>query len=180
MRLWGVRVLIYDEEEAPLRTFTDAVRHEGGAAILIADAHQALSAIVGVSPDVLVVAVDRPGLDPGRLLRLVRTLSPEKGGRTPAVSLSALPALGPDWVGHLDHTPLQGHVVRSAPAAEFVALMEAKAGQWVERRSRQASRAEWPDSVRGDRRCEVREASPPGPDARAAARAWLRAARGRR
>jgi CheY-like chemotaxis protein len=177
MRLWGIRVLVYDEEQEALRHLTDVLRREGGAAIHVTSAHQALATIVGVSPDVMVVAVDRPALDPNRLMRLVRTLSPEKGGRTPAVSLSALPALEVDWRGRCDHTPFQGHLERPGDPERFVELVSDLAGQWVERRHAQVPPPEWPHELQRERRREVRTAVPTEAQYLEVVRDWLRSGR---
>jgi CheY-like chemotaxis protein len=149
------------------------LQREGGAAIHVAGAHQALATIIGVTPDVMVVGVDRPALDAGRLMRLVRTLSPEKGGRIPAVSLSAVPALG-EMRGQCDSAHFQGHLTRPLDGEAFVALMEELSGEWVERRTSQRDRRQWPEEVRVDRRREVRGPRPPKMEA------LLRAQRSRR
>jgi CheY-like chemotaxis protein len=160
MRLWGTRVLIFDDDDALLREAAGALQREGGAVVQVAGAHQALATIVGVTPDVMVVGVDRPALDAGRLMRLVRTLSPEKGGRIPAVSLSAVPPLG-GARGQCEGDHFQGHLVRPLDEDTFVALMAELAGEWVERRQAQRDRRQWPEEVREDRRREVRGPRPP-------------------
>lgn len=160
MRLWGTRVLIFDDDEAFVREAAGVLQREGGAAIHVAGAHQALATIIGVTPDVMVVGVDRPALDAGRLMRLVRTLSPEKGGRTPAASLSAVPALG-DMRGQCDSAHFQGHLTRPLDEEAFVAVMAGLSGEWVERRQAQRDRRQWPEEVRVDRRREIRGPRPP-------------------
>ena len=179
MRLWGIRVLMYDEEPEPLSHLADAVRGEGGVAMHVNGANQALATLVGVTPDVMLVAVDRAALDPGPLLSLVRTLSPEKGGRVPAVSLSALPALEEDWRGRCSRTAFQGHLERPGDREEFVRLLEGLAGQWVERRCVQVPPREWPGPVRGERRREVRPPGPAEDETLPLVRDWLRERRSR-
>ena len=170
MRLWGIRVLIFDDDEALVRDAAAALQREGGAAIHVSGAHQALATIIGVMPDVMVVAVDRPALDAGRLMRLVRTLSPEKGGRIPAVSVSALPAISEGWRGQSDLAHFQAHLVRPLDPEDFVATAASLSGEWVERRQGQRERRQWPQEVRVDRRREVRAPRPP--DMRADLRRW--------
>jgi CheY-like chemotaxis protein len=162
MRLWGTRVLIFDDDEALLRDAAAVLQREGGAAIHVAGAHQALATIIGVTPDLMIVAVDRPALDAGRLMRLVRTLSPEKGGRIPAVSVSALPTLAGDWRGQCDHVHFQAHLVRPLDAELFTATAAELCGRWVERRSAQDDRRALPGEVRVDRRHEERGEGPDG------------------
>jgi CheY-like chemotaxis protein len=157
MRLWGTRVLIFDDDETLVREAAAALMREGGAVVQVTGAHQALATIVGVTPDLMVVAVDRPALDPARLMRLVRTLSPEKGGRIPAVSLSAVPPLGNLGRGQCDPDHFQAHLLRPLDAERFTDTAAALCGSWVERRRRQEERGQWPRGVRGDRRREVRE-----------------------
>jgi CheY-like chemotaxis protein len=170
MRLWGIRVLIFDDDEALVRDAAAALQREGGAAIHVSGAHQALATIIGVMPDVMVVAVDRPALDPGRLVRLVRTLSPEKGGRIPAVSVSALPAITEGWRGQGDIVHYQAHLVRPLDPELLVSTAAALAGEWVERRQGQRERRQWPEEVRVDRRREIRPRRPP--EWRTALRDW--------
>jgi CheY-like chemotaxis protein len=160
MRLWGTRVLIFDDDEALVRSAAAVLQREGGAAIHVSGAHQALATIIGVTPDVMLVGVDRPALDAGRLMRLVRTLSPEKGGRIPAVSLSAVPALG-DMRGQCDGAQFQAHLTRPLDEDAFVTVMEELAGEWVERRQSDRDRRQWPEEVRVDRRREIRARRPP-------------------
>ena len=160
MRLWGTRVLIFDDDEALVGEAAAILQREGGAAIHVEGAHQALATIIGVTPDVMVVGVDRPALDAGRLMRLVRTLSPEKGGRIPAASLSAVPALG-EMRGQCDSAHFQGHLMRPLDEEAFLAVMEELSGEWVERRRSQCDRRQWPEDVREDRRREVRGPRPP-------------------
>jgi len=161
MRLWGTSVLIFDEDEALLREAVAVLHREGGAAIQVSGAHQALATIIGVTPDLMMVAVDRPALDAARLMHLVRTLSPEKGGRIPAVSLSALPPLDEDWRGQCDHAHFQAHLLRPLDAELFAATAAELSGRWVERRLGQRERRQWPQEVRVDRRREERGERPP-------------------
>jgi CheY-like chemotaxis protein len=156
MGVWGTRVLIFDDDEALVREAATALQGQGGAVVQVTGAHQALATIIGVTPDLLVVAVDRPALDPARLMRLVRTLSPEKGGRIPAVSLSAVPALAHMRRGQCEASLFQAHLVRPLDAEAFTALAAELCGRWVERRNGQEDRRQWPPGVRGDRRREVR------------------------
>jgi CheY-like chemotaxis protein len=161
MRLWGTRVLIFDDDEALVREAAAILQREGGAAIHVPGAHQALATIIGVTPDLMLVGVDRPALNAGRLMRLVRTLSPEKGGRIPAVSLSSLPAMDGSWRGQGEMAHFQGHLTRPLEAEAFVELSAELAGEWVERRQAQRDRRQWPEEVREDRRREVRARRPP-------------------
>jgi CheY-like chemotaxis protein len=156
MRLWGTRVLIFDDDEELLHAAAAALQREGGAVVHVTGAHQALAPIIGVTPDLLVVAVDRPGLDPARLMRLVRTLSPEKGGRIPAVSLSAVPPLGRLWRGQCEASLFQAHLLRPLDVEVFREVAGTLCGSWVERRDGRPDRRELPPGVRGDRRREVR------------------------
>jgi CheY-like chemotaxis protein len=156
MRLWGTRVLIFDDDDALRHDAAVALQREGGAVVHVTGPHQALATIIGVTPDLLVVAVDRPGLEPARLMRLVRTLSPEKGGRIPAVSLSAVPPLGRLWRGQCEASLFQGHLLRPLDAEVFLEVADALCGRWVERRHVPRDGDDLPAGVRGDRRREVR------------------------
>jgi len=87
--LEGVRVLVVDDE-VDTRDLLRAVLSKRGARVTTAEsASVALKKIWRRKPDVLISDVGMPGTDGYELMRRVRLLPEERGGRIPAVALTA-------------------------------------------------------------------------------------------
>ena len=87
--LRGVRVLAVDDEP-DARSLLKTVLEQCGAEVrTCGSAAEALAALEESRPDVLVSDIGMPEEDGYGLIRKVRKLSPESGGRTPAVALTA-------------------------------------------------------------------------------------------
>jgi len=114
---------------------------------------EALATVIGVMPDVLLVDIALPGEDGLSLIRKVRTLSPEKGGRIPAASLTAGPA-PPAALDQWRRAGFQRHLSKPFAPDALVSLVDELAGRIVERR---ASGFCAPDARRVGRRERRRE-----------------------
>jgi signal transduction histidine kinase/ActR/RegA family two-component response regulator len=87
--LRGLRVLVVDDE-ADSRALLDRVLGQCHIDVLLAaNAHDALDVIRTQRPDVIISDIGMPGEDGYELLRRVRALPEEAGGRTPAIALTA-------------------------------------------------------------------------------------------
>jgi signal transduction histidine kinase/ActR/RegA family two-component response regulator len=87
--LQGVRVLVVDDE-ADARDLVATVLQQCGAEVTAAgSAAEALDALDRVRPHVLISDVSMPGVDGYALIDRVRALGLDRGGRTPAVALTA-------------------------------------------------------------------------------------------
>jgi hypothetical protein len=87
--LAGVRILLVDDEP-DAREAIAAILGEAGAEIALAGGvHQALEMLLQRKPDVLISDIGMPGEDGYEFIRKVRALSPEQGGRVPAIALTA-------------------------------------------------------------------------------------------
>ncbi len=87
--LAGVRVLVV-EDDADARELIRSVLAERGADVrATASAGEALEAMRAEPPDVLLSDVGMAGVDGYALLRQVRSLPPDKGGRVPAAAITA-------------------------------------------------------------------------------------------
>jgi CheY-like chemotaxis protein len=87
--LEGLRVLVVDDE-ADARELMRAVLAESGASVTVAaTARAALEALVGDSFDVLVSDIAMPHEDGHDLIRKVRALDAERGGRIAALAVTA-------------------------------------------------------------------------------------------
>ena len=89
----GVWVLIVDDESDARELVATLLQQCGANVTPVGSAHEALSVIAsgenGRHPDVVVSDVSMPEVDGYELMRRVRELSPENGGRIPAVALTA-------------------------------------------------------------------------------------------
>jgi CheY-like chemotaxis protein len=87
--LFGVRVLVVEDDRDTLDLMTVFLRRNGAQVTPAPSAEDALEALGRAVPDVIVSDVGMPGVDGYELMRRVRALSPEAGGQVPAVALTA-------------------------------------------------------------------------------------------
>lgn len=160
MGIWGARVLVVDDDQEILAAAARLLRARGADVITVSTAGAALATVIGVTPDVLVVDITLPEHDGIGLLRAVRSLSPEKGGQVPAVTLSACPLAG-EQLEAWREARFEGHLVKPFEPADLAALVEQVAGRAVERRRCALDRRQWPRDVSHDRRLEVRGSNSP-------------------
>jgi PleD family two-component response regulator len=110
LSLAGVRVIVVDNDPAAVDLIAEVLTRAGGDVRGCASAEIALSALGQWRPDVLVSDIEMPGLDGHALIRKVRALAPEQGGKTPAVAPHRLqPTGGQDQKPHggLQHPRVQ-------------------------------------------------------------------------
>ena len=88
--LQEVRILLVDDDLAAVQPVAEALAHAGADVRGCESAGAALDVLAAWRPDVIVSDIQMPGDDGYALVRSVRTLAPEQGGRTPAIALSAL------------------------------------------------------------------------------------------
>jgi PAS domain S-box-containing protein len=88
-RLNGLRLLVVDDEEDALGLVSEVLRGQGAEVYVAASAREALERFGSVRPDVVVSDIGMPEMDGFALIRTIRALPPERGGRTPAVALTA-------------------------------------------------------------------------------------------
>ncbi len=87
--LRGLRVLVV-EDEGDTRDILDVLLRDSGAEVqAVPDAEAALRALRSDPPDVLISDIGMPEMDGYNLIRQVRRLAPEAGGRVPAIALTA-------------------------------------------------------------------------------------------
>ena len=87
--LRGLRVLVV-EDERDTRDILDVLLRESGAEVqAVADAETAMQAMQSRPPDVLISDIGMPEMDGYDLIRQVRRLAPDAGGRIPAIALTA-------------------------------------------------------------------------------------------
>ncbi|WP_071187381.1 PAS domain S-box protein [Trichormus sp. NMC-1] len=87
--LEGLRVLLVDDEADARHLLTTILGEYGAQVMAVASAMEAMSALRKFHPDILVSDIGMPEEDGYTLIRKIRTLSIEQGGRIPAVALTA-------------------------------------------------------------------------------------------
>jgi len=88
-RLDGLRVLVV-EDDHDARELVRTVMSDCGAVVTTAsDVPEAMAAFERAPPDVLLSDIGLPGDDGYVLIRRIRSLPPERGGRVPAVAMTA-------------------------------------------------------------------------------------------
>jgi PAS domain S-box-containing protein len=124
--LAGTRVLLAGD--TPERdALTEILNRHGAEVKTVSSSREALEALVQGPADVLVSDVETPGESGYALIGKVRALPPERGGRTPAVALSAL-GRSEDRVSSLE-AGFQVHLAKPVQAAELVAAVASLAGR---------------------------------------------------
>jgi PAS domain S-box-containing protein len=88
-RLDGLRILVVDDEEDARGLVSEVLREQGAEVHVAGSAREALEQLGTVKPDVVVSDIGMPETDGLSLIRKIRSLPSEQGGRTPAVALTA-------------------------------------------------------------------------------------------
>jgi CheY-like chemotaxis protein len=88
-RLDGLRIVVIDDEEDALVLVGETLRERGAEVHCVASPEDALDRVADVLPDVIVSDIGMPQMDGYSLIRKIRALPGERGGRTPAVALTA-------------------------------------------------------------------------------------------
>jgi PAS domain S-box-containing protein len=87
--LTELQILVVDDEP-DIRDIVAFILEQAGAAVRVAaSAPEALNLMAQSLPDVLICDIGMPDMDGYRLMRFLRTLPPEKGGKIPAIALTA-------------------------------------------------------------------------------------------
>jgi CheY-like chemotaxis protein len=87
--LTGIRVLLVDDEADARELLAEVLEQYGAAVTAVASADEAVRVLREERPTVLLSDIGLPGEDGHSLMRRVRALPPEGGGRTPAAALTA-------------------------------------------------------------------------------------------
>jgi CheY-like chemotaxis protein len=107
-RLDGVRVLVVDDVRAVREIVTEILAHDGAQVTAVGSAEEALDALQGERPDVLLSDLAMPGKGGYWLIGQIRALPPERGGVTPAAALTAFS--GPEHRASVLRAGFQLHV----------------------------------------------------------------------
>jgi CheY-like chemotaxis protein len=87
--LQDIKVLVVEDTTDMREYITFVLEQSGANVVAVATAAEALTALAQFRPEVLVSDIGMPEVDGYMLMRQVRMRSPEQGGQTPAVALTA-------------------------------------------------------------------------------------------
>ncbi|HXQ72375.1 MAG TPA: PAS domain S-box protein [Pyrinomonadaceae bacterium] len=87
--LKGLRILVVDDEADTRELLKQGLEYCGAKVIVLGSAAEALDTLVAKVPDILISDIGMPGIDGYDLIRQVRGLPPDRGGKIPAIALTA-------------------------------------------------------------------------------------------
>jgi signal transduction histidine kinase/CheY-like chemotaxis protein len=125
--LAGLKVLVVDDEADTLELIKVLLGQCGATVTTAGSAAEALLAVERVRPDVIISDIGMPTEDGFEFIRKVRQLPPEKGGKIPAVALTAY-ARAEDRLRVL-RSGYQMHISKPVELAELVAVVANVGGQ---------------------------------------------------
>jgi PAS domain S-box-containing protein len=120
-RLDGLKILIVDDERDTLEMLRIGLSHCGAVVTIAGSAEDALEALSSSAPDVLISDIGMPDMDGYEMMRKIRSLPAEQGGRIPSVALTAY-ARTEDRLQAL-RSGYQMHVPKPVELAELVAVI---------------------------------------------------------
>jgi len=119
--LAGLRVLLVEDEADSGELFRRVLEDEGAAVELVESADAALDSLATAPPDVLVSDIGLPGEDGYALLKRIRALPAERGGKVPAAALTAY--AGPVHAEKALQAGFAMHLAKPVPPEELVAAI---------------------------------------------------------
>jgi CheY-like chemotaxis protein len=117
-RLDGVRVLVVDDVPDVREVLAALLSQDGATVTAVGSAEEALAALQGERPDVLLSDLAMPGRDGYWLIGQVRALPPERGGVTPAAAVTA--STGPEHRASVLRAGFQLHVTKPIDLDELI------------------------------------------------------------
>lgn len=130
-RLRGLRVLVVDDEPDARELLKEVLIRAGSEVEVAASAAEAFEVVRRSRPDVIVSDIAMPDEDGYSLLRRVRCLPADEGGRTPAVALSAYARLQDRAQARA--AGFDEHVAKPADADEVIATVALAGRRMVKR-----------------------------------------------
>jgi len=120
-RLDGLKVLVVDDEFDTREVLRAGIGQCGAEVLTASTVREALEAIEGERPDLLISDIGMPGEDGYELIKQVRALPAGRGGKMPAIALTAY-ARTEDRLRAL-RAGYQMHISKPVELAELVAVM---------------------------------------------------------
>ncbi|MBW4643660.1 MAG: response regulator [Goleter apudmare HA4340-LM2] len=119
--LVGLSILVVDDDDDSRFYISTVLEADGATVKAVASAAMALEVLPDLQPDVLICDIAMPDEDGYALIRKVRTLKPEQGGRILAVALTAY-ADSEDRIQALE-AGFQTHVGKPVEPEKLVAII---------------------------------------------------------
>jgi len=126
-KLDGLKVLVVDDERDTLALIEELLTQCGAEVFTASSSAEALELLRDLTPGIIVSDIGMPGEDGFEFIRKVRELPPERGGRIPAVALTAY-ARAEDRLRVL-RSGYQMHVAKPVELAELVAVVSNVVGR---------------------------------------------------
>jgi CheY-like chemotaxis protein len=126
-RLDGLKVLVVDDEPDTLELLGVILKERGADVTTAPSAEASLAKMLRSPFDLLICDIGMPGADGYELIRRVRRLPAHRGGRTPAVALTAY-ARAEDRMRAL-RAGYQMHLAKPVEPAELIAVLASLAGR---------------------------------------------------
>ncbi|HEX8162400.1 MAG TPA: PAS domain S-box protein [Pyrinomonadaceae bacterium] len=125
----GVRVLLVEDDADSRELLIMVLEHCRAEVVATAGSQEAMSALEGWRPDVIISDIEMPGEDGYTFIRRLRALPAERGGDTPAAALTAY-ARAEDRMRALV-AGFQLHVPKPVEPAELVTVVASLAGRAI-------------------------------------------------
>jgi CheY-like chemotaxis protein/two-component sensor histidine kinase len=125
--LEGVKVLVADDDEDARELVRRVLEDCGAKVVAVGSANDVVAELPRYHPDVLVSDIGMPETDGYELMCAVRALPPERGGKTPAVALTAF-ARPEDRLRAL-RVGYQMHLAKPVDQAELIVVVANLAGR---------------------------------------------------
>ncbi|HEY9873210.1 MAG TPA: ATP-binding protein [Candidatus Obscuribacterales bacterium] len=123
----GLNVLVVDDERDARELLIAVIGACGATVTAVASVSEALQALKHMQPDMLISDIEMPGEDGYSLMRKVRTLPEESGGKIPAIALTAH-ASTQDRLRSLK-AGYQSHVAKPFEPTELIATIASLLGR---------------------------------------------------
>ena len=88
-RLAGLRIVVIDDDNDALELLVAMLERNGASIVAARSVQEGLAAVDDVRPDVIVSDIAMPHKDGHDMIRTLRSLPADRGGRTPALALTA-------------------------------------------------------------------------------------------
>lgn len=125
--LTGARIVVVDDDPTAVELIREVLVQAGAEVIECRSADEALEAVAQRRPGVLISDIEMPGQDGYSLIRKVRAQSPERGGKIPAVALTAF-GRPEDRIRSLT-AGFNIHVSKPVDPAELIAIVASMIGR---------------------------------------------------
>jgi CheY-like chemotaxis protein len=119
-RLDGMRILVVDDEPDTRDLLKQGLEYCGAKVEVAGSAAEAIDAIIAAVPDILISDIGMPGSDGYELIRKVRSLPVNRGGKVAAVALTAYTRIEDRL--HALRAGYDMHVPKPVELAELVAV----------------------------------------------------------